>query len=105
MEEGLKEMFGLAQRLPLGGPTRKRTGRCRKESYRASHRGQRPIAPLQDQVSDLARRLAVVLLMKKKHREAGFGPASYRLAETFSLCKSLSSPQQLIAVVPHSTDK
>ena len=35
-----------------------------------------------------------------KNREAGFGPASHRLAETFSLCRSLSSPQQPIAVGP-----
>ena len=31
---------------------------------------------------------------RKKNREAGFGPASHRLAETFSLNRSLSSPQQ-----------
>jgi hypothetical protein len=33
-----------------------------------------------------------------ENREAGFGPASNRLAETFSLSRSLSSPQQPIAV-------
>jgi len=33
-----------------------------------------------------------------KNREAGFGPASHRLAETFSLKWSLSSPQQPNAV-------
>jgi hypothetical protein len=33
-----------------------------------------------------------------KNREAGFGPASCRLAETFSLSGSLSSPQQPIAI-------
>jgi len=36
--------------------------------------------------------------LASKNREAGFGPASHRLAETFSLIKLLSSPQQLIAV-------
>ena len=33
-----------------------------------------------------------------KNREAGFGPASNRLAETFSLIGSLSSHQQANAV-------
>lgn len=41
----------------------------------------------------------------QKNREAGFGPASYRLAETFSLIKLLSSPQQLFAVAQHSIHK
>jgi len=40
-----------------------------------------------------------------KNREAGFGPASNRLAETFSLIKLLSSPQQLIAVGEHFIHK
>jgi hypothetical protein len=40
-----------------------------------------------------------------KNREAGFGPASNRLAETFSLKWSLSSPQQPIAVTGNSNRK
>ena len=39
-----------------------------------------------------------------KNREAGFGPASNRLAETFSLNRLLSSPQQPSAVALHSTN-
>ena len=38
------------------------------------------------------------------NREAGFGPASNRLAETFSLNRLLSSPQQPSAVAMHSTN-
>lgn len=34
----------------------------------------------------------------RKTERPGFGPASYRLAETFSLIRSLSSPQQPNAV-------
>jgi hypothetical protein len=42
--------------------------------------------------------------MHPKNREAGFGPASNRLAETFSLNRLLSSPQQPSAVALHSTN-
>jgi hypothetical protein len=47
----------------------------------------------------LRRSAVAVLALARvpKNREAGFGPASNRLAETFSLVKSLSSPQQLFA--------
>jgi hypothetical protein len=40
----------------------------------------------------------------QKNREARFGPASNRLAETFSLIRSLSSPQQPCAIALHSTN-
>jgi len=42
--------------------------------------------------------------VRLKNREAGFGPASNRLAETFSLNRLLSSPQQPSAVALHSTN-
>jgi len=44
-------------------------------------------------------------MVAPKNGEAGFCAGLNPLAETFSLYKSLSSPQQLIAVNPHSTDK
>jgi hypothetical protein len=59
----------------------------------------RAVSAIHIPVWDSSKKLAL------KNREAGFCAGLNRLAETFSLYKSLSSPQQLIAVTPHSTDK